>query len=63
MQKNSKYAACISEFNNCIIRCFIAPKDEIQVPQFKVLSVFLNKSDSKFTLKLDFNLYIMNMRC
>lgn len=51
LQVNYKYAALIVEFINHIIRYFIIPEDEIDIPQSNTLVVSLNyKSNSSFVL-------------
>ena len=63
MQTDSKYIACIVESVDCIIRCFIIPKDKQYASQFNAPSAFFNNSDSSLVLKLDVNSNAIVKKC
>ncbi len=63
MQADSEYAACVVEFIDHIIKCFIIPEDEGHLPQSDAPSASLDNSDSSFVLKLDVDSNAVVKKC
>lgn len=63
LQIDTKYAACIVEFINCIIRWFMIPEDETHALQSNTSLPYFDELDSSFMLKIDINLNAVVRDC
>ncbi len=63
LHTDSKYAVCVVEFIDYIIRCSIIPEDEAHTLQLDAPLASLNESDLSFILKLDINSNAVARKC